>query len=230
MSESSDFFSALARAAAEAVKKAEETAIAAVYAKAKSLSGHGVDYVISSDWSGDDRYKNTFQVRFDNRRGELRIEFSGKVGVYKRVAKNALFCTAEAHAQGDLKWSGTIALSVKSGKGAPRLHVDSSFQTDGVSHNSGTNTCADVMTWIGAILGGILDALNMWEADKGLFSILFAQAFSVGIPGIGDLRTATRNLSASISKIVLLPAGQVFNFANPSSDASGNIAFELNYK
>lgn len=191
------------------------------YGAARQATGDGWRFVVSDVGGGDDQYTNVFTVS----NGGPRLSFAGNVHVYKEVSKDAFFCTARASAWGDAGWGGTLTLGVADGA----LTADSSFSPTQTSSDSSTNSCADAFSWMGTILGGVLDVFTGW-ADGGFFSHLFSDAFSVSIPGIGDLQVALRNVSASATNVVVLPAGGVFDVRNPAVDAAGNVSLELTYR
>lgn len=188
------------------------------YAAARQPTDSGWQFTISSVGDGDDQYTNAFTVS----NGGNELSFAGHVHAAKSVSQNNFFCTAHANAWGDADWAGTITLGVANGA----LTAQGSFATVRSTSDSSTNSCADAFSWMGRILGGVLDVFTGW-ADGGLFSTLFASAFSVSIPGIGDLNVVLGNLSASATSVVVLPAGGVFDFAAPAIDGAGNVSLEL---
>ena len=191
------------------------------YAAARQPTGSGWQFTISSVGGGDDQYTNAFTVS----NGGNVLSFAGHVHAAKSVSQNNFFCTAHASAWGDADWAGTITLGVANGA----LTAQGSFATVRSNSDSSTNSCADAFSWMGRIVGGVLDVFTGW-ADGGLFSNMFANAFSVSIPGIGDLNVVLGNLSASATSVVVLPAGGVFDFAAPAIDAAGNVSLELTYR
>ena len=191
------------------------------YGAARQPTGNGWHFAISGVAGGDDQYINAIDVGC----GGAQLSFSGSVHAYKEVSQNNFFCTAHAWASGDAGWGGTITLGASGGA----LTAGGSFATTRSTSDSGQNSCADAFSWIGKILGGVLDVFTGW-ADGGFFSNLFSNAFSVSIPGIGDLNVVLGNLSSSAGSVVVLPAGGVFDFTSPAIDAAGNVSLELTYR
>ena len=193
------------------------------YDAARQVTRDGWNFEISNVTDGDDQYVNTFAVSTGAPGSQM--AFQGNVHAYKEVSQNNFFCTARASAWGDAKWGGTITLGSEGGV----LTATGNFGAPQTSSDSDTNSCADAFSWMGRIVGGVLDVFTGW-ADGGFFSNLFANEFSVNIPGIGDLNVVLGNLSASAASVVMLPAGGVFDFASPALDLSGNVSLQLTYR
>ncbi|MFY7669810.1 hypothetical protein ACOSP6_01850 [Tenacibaculum sp. MEBiC06402] len=200
------------------------------YDKAKSLSGSGIHLNMSNVNAGTDQYVNTLDVSFDNKTSSVDINIKGKIKLYKEVSKKMLTCTAKAHAGGTINWSGKITIeSTKDANGNPTLKISQSTNLDNVQHDSSKNDCAKTYEIIGKIIGTILDALTL-GLDQGFFTKLFDDLMDLKIPNIGNIGQAFSNLSNSVRSTVLLPAGQVFYFKNPSIDNEGNFYLQLTYK
>lgn len=191
------------------------------YGGARQVTVNGWNFDISAMADGDDQYGNSFAVGC----GGAQLSFAGGVKAYKEVSQNDLFCTARASAWGATTWGGAITLGVANGV----LTADGHFATTSNRSDSDTNSCADAFSWMGRLIGGVLDVFTGW-GDGGYFSNLFSSAFSVSIPGIGALNVVLDNLSTSATSVVMLPAGDVFDFTAPSVDAQGNVALELTYR
>jgi hypothetical protein len=159
----------------------------------------------------------------------VEFDFSGHIGVYKEVSQNNFFCTAKAHASAAIEWGGKVTYSVQSVNDKSSLKMDNSFQITRNDHNSGKNDCAKAFSWMGSIIGGIVGVFTHF-IDGGYFTNMLSDAMRLGTPGIGDLNLAMNGLSDTVSSVVMLPAGQVFNFQNPSSDQDGNIVLQLKYQ
>lgn len=196
------------------------------YNAGRSRSGNTWRFAIAGDQSGDDRYVNTFTAVTSNSGGRTTISFQGGVQVYKEVSKGALFCTARAHAQASVSWAGNVSFSV----GANGLDVSKSFKVTHQASGHSQNSCADAMSWIGRILGGILDVFTFWT-DGGFFSNLLAQAFSVKIPGVGSLDVGLGTFSGQITSMIMLPSGESYKLApsnnSPAFDDEGNLHVNL---
>ena len=200
------------------------------YATGRSATDTGLAYTISNVASGDDQYVNTFTVDIVNGTGEVDLNFKGHIQLYKGVSKNMGFCTADAHASGSVDWSGTVTITAtKDDKGNPTLTVTRAFKVDNSTSDSDKNDCAKAFEWIGKILGTILDVLTL-GLSFGFFEKLFDSLMDLHIPGIGDLSLALGSLGNTVATAVMLPAGQVFFFKNPSSDVQANFGLELTYK
>jgi hypothetical protein len=195
------------------------------YSAARMETGNGWSFNISNVASGDDQYVNQFTVTLANGPGTVQIVFHGGIHAYKEVSKDAFFCTARAWASGDILWGGTITLAVTNGV----LTIGTHFQTDSSNNHSDTNSCADAFSWIGKIIGGVLDVFTGFT-DGFYFSNLVSSAFSVNIPGIGNVSVALQTLTNSVRSLIMLPAGGVFDFHNPTADGHGNLSLQLTYR
>ncbi|MFY7669811.1 hypothetical protein ACOSP6_01855 [Tenacibaculum sp. MEBiC06402] len=197
------------------------------YNAAKSISGNTWSFNIANYGSGDNQYVNSFTVTIQNNNGFTNLAFNGSLRVYKEVSKSALFCTARAHASASVSWSGNVKIAID-GNG---LSLTNGFKITHQSSGSSKNSCAKAFSWIGKILGGILDVFTGWT-DGGFFSNLLSEAFSVNIPGIGTISLALGNFSNAISSFVLTPTGKKYKVTpssnSPSFDNEGNLYLDLN--
>jgi hypothetical protein len=197
------------------------------YVAARRPAADGWSFTISDVSRGDDQYVNRFSVSIAGIAQSLDLRMSGTIHAYKEVSKNAFFCTARAWASGDIAWSGVVSL-VAGDSGLKIARSD--FKTDRNSTNHDTNKCADAFSWIGRILGGVLDVFTGF-GDKFFFSKLVSNAFSVSVPGIGRVSVALSALSSAVQSSILLPAGDTFVYRNPpSSDPAGNLSIPLTYR
>lgn len=201
------------------------------YDAAKTTTSTGYNYGISNIAAGDDQYVNSMSASFSSDATTASIAINGHMSFYKEIHKDMGLCNAEADASGSLDWNTKLTFSAaKDAKGEPTLKVDKTpMATPNHTQDSHQNDCAKGFEVIGKILGKLLDALT-GMLDKGLFSKLLAKVFDTPIPGIGDVGTAIGNVGNSVSTVVVLPAGQVFFFKNPSIDTEGNLALQLTYK
>ncbi|PWW02922.1 hypothetical protein DFQ01_108201 [Paenibacillus cellulosilyticus] len=192
---------------------------------------YGFSYNISDVNSGDNQYVNRFSVNIANNTAASKIDlnFNGHIALYRNVSRDMGFCTAHAWAQGSVDWSGTISLIASVADNRPVLSMTNSFKIDQSSSNSGKNDCAKAFEIFGEIVKGILDVLTFFSAGD-FFHDLFDQVFKLDIPGIGDIGNVFGNLSNVCQTTIMLPAGQVFFFKNPSADNEGNFMLELTYK
>jgi hypothetical protein len=196
------------------------------YAAARSPTADGWSLTISNVSGGDDQYVNRFSVAIDNTGQSADLRINGTIHAYKEVSKNALFCTARAWARADIAWSGVVSLTTD-GAG---LKIAHNFKTDSSNTRHDTNKCADAFSWIGRILGGVLDVFTGF-GDKFFFSNLISNAFSVDVPGIGRVSVALSELSNAVQSSIVLPAGDTFVYRNPpSSDPAGNLSIPLTYR
>ncbi len=203
------------------------------YNRAKQLTATGFKYDISNIAHGDDRYVNNYSVEFANNGSRVDLKLNGHLYVYKEISKDLPFpflCTAEASASGTIDWSGSISImSSKNNHGEPTLTVAKGFKIDKHDSSRDENSCAKAAEIIGSILENILQ-IFIGFIDQGLLSKLFEDAFVIQVPGIGDVGVVFGNMINSIGNVIILPAGQVFFFKNPASDALGNFYLELTYK
>jgi len=196
------------------------------YRAARSTTADGWSFSISNASGGDDQYVNRFAVAIASTGRSVDLHMNGTVHAYKAVSKNALFCTARAWASGDIAWSGVVSLTVE-GAG---LKIAPNFRTDSNRTNHDQNSCAKAFSWIGRILGGVLDVFTGF-GDRFFFSNLVSNAFSVSVPGIGRVSVALSELSNTVRSSILLPAGDTFVYHNPpSSDPAGNLSIPLTYR
>lgn len=200
------------------------------YADAKTLTATGITYDMSNVSSGNDQYVNQLNVSFTNNASSVDINIGGHIHIYKEVSKDMGVCTAKAHATGDIKWSGKITIeATKDAQGNPTLKISQSTKIDSSTNSSDKNDCAKAWKIIGEILGGILDIFTL-GLDGMFFSNLFGELLDTKIPNIGNIGQAFANISNSVRATVLLPAGQVFFFKQPSIDNEGNFYLQLTYK
>lgn len=202
------------------------------YADAKKglADGTGFKFTISDVASGNDQYVNNYTVKFQNGTSRVDLLFSGQIALHKEVDKNMGFCTATAYASGSVDWSGTISIIADVDEhNAPRLKTTQSFKVDKTSSNQHKNDCAEAFDWIGKILGTIVGLFTPFGLG-GLLGNLFADLLAIETPGIGDVGVVFGNLSNAIGATIMLPAGEVFLFKNPSADGEGNFAMQLTYQ
>jgi hypothetical protein len=192
------------------------------YAAGLQKSDSGWTCTISNANSGDDQYVNTFAVSFQNVNGTAVAQFTGSLNIHKEVSQNNFFCTAHAWASSFMTWTGTVTLSVQNGI----LECATTFNKTGGGSNSDKNTCADAFSWIGSILGGILDVGTGW-ADGGFFSGLLASALSVSVPGIGTVQVALGNFLPDLSSMNVLPSGSTLAGTAVAFDPNGNVYVTL---
>ncbi|KFF12464.1 hypothetical protein IW15_13045 [Chryseobacterium soli] len=196
------------------------------YEAAKSIHNNTWSFNISNVNGGDDQYINQFNVSLDNVDGAVILNFTGNLHIYKEVSKDCFFCTARAYASADIGWNGTVKIFIANGE----LAIDKSFGIVSQHSDHDTNTCADAFSWMGKIIGGILDVFTGWT-DNGMFSNLLSDAFSISLPGIGNLSVGLGNFSNTASSMVLTPTGSNYNLApsgdSPAMDALGNIYIDL---
>lgn len=201
------------------------------YAEAKRLlpGASGFEYIASNVETGNDQYVNRYTVRFTTSPSRVDITFQGRLSFYKEDGTNMGFCTARAWASGSFKWSSTISIITDvDGQSAPRLKTTHSFKIDEQTQNSGQNDCAKAFSWIGKIVGTILTIFTGFAG--GFLGRLFEELLSIKTPGIGKPEVVLRNLGKAGPGAIMLPAGQVFFFKNPSLDSEGNFALQLTYK
>ncbi len=195
------------------------------YADALRWTATGPNFDIAKDWSGNDRFINQFEASYTSSASTLTISFTGVVKAYKFVEKTIL-CKATASASGESHWSGTISVTASGDSG---LQVSHNFETTSSTHDSDSNTCAKDMKFIGNVLGGVVDVFTL-GLDGGFFGTTLGNALSVDIPGVGDLDVAMNHLAESVANVIVLPAGDVFDFSHPTSDVNGNLALDLTYR
>jgi hypothetical protein len=192
------------------------------YGAARQEQDGALMFTISEVRGGDDQYVNEMRVAFGADGGGL--DFAGDIAVYKHVSKDDFFCTAEASSAAWVQWAGHVALTVSGGAVA----VAPTFQIVGSNHQSNTNQCADAFSWIGRILGGILDTFTGWT-DGGYLSNTFADAFSVSAPGIGDIEVALGALGSAAQSAIVLPAAGSLTPAQVEIDHDGNVEIVMSY-
>lgn len=196
------------------------------YDAAKSVQGNGWSFNISNVNDGDDQYVNNFSVALQNGSGAIGLEFTGGVHIYKEVSKNCFFCTARAHASANIQWKGVVKIGIANGQ----LQLNKYFSITNQNSDHDTNSCADAFSWMGQIIGGILDVFTFWT-DNGMFSNLLSDALSINLPGIGNLNIGLDNFSNSINNMVLTPTGSKYNLSpsdnSPAIDQKGDVYLDL---
>jgi hypothetical protein len=191
----------------------------------------GFAYTISDVNSGDNQYVNKYTVAIVNDAANSRLDFNfkGHINLYRNVSRDMGFCTAHAFAHGSVDWSGTISLIASVSDNAPVLSITNSFKIDHSSSGSDKNDCAKAFGVIGDIVKGVLDVITFFSAED-FIDDLFDRVFNLNIPGIGNIGEVFGNLPNVCKTTIVLPAGQVFYFKNPSADKEGNFMVELTYK
>ena len=192
------------------------------YEQGRTVTNNGWLFSISNILKGHNQYENAFTVQVQNNNGQAVLAFDGKIHIYKHVSHSYFFCTATAHAAADISWSGTITLSVVNGE----LQTAVDFRKTGGQKSSGHNGCADAFSWIGKIVGGVLDVFTLWS-DSGFFSKLLADAFSINIPGTGSLQLALSKFPSLAGSMTILPSGTSYKAVAVSADKAGNLYLSL---
>ena len=200
------------------------------YQNAKSPTPSGFSYVISNDSSGDDQYVNKFEANIVTTPGQVEINLDGSLKFYKEHSQHMGFCTARASLTASVDWSGAITITVEKDKnGVPTLSNKREFRIDNSNQNTHRNECAKVASVFGDIFGKLLNILTL-DLSHGFFSKLFDDLLNIQVPGIGNIGLALQNLGNSVATVIVLPAGQVFFFKNPSADPEANLSLGLTYK
>ncbi|MDN3292907.1 hypothetical protein QWM81_02360 [Streptomyces ficellus] len=191
-------------------------------------TGTGYSFTISDVTTGDDQYKNTFDVSFKQDSGKAVVSLSGTVMAYKETTKHELTCTAKTWHTVTVDWNGTVTLAPpeKDAEGRPTITVSHDFSHT-VKNEPGSNDCANSYKWIDLFaeamnpLAMAIDALMGGDILKSILD---------DVPEIGDLQTAMATFGDTISGTVVLPAGRVFSFGAVDIDGQGNVSLELTYK
>ena len=224
------FFNQLQQNIYNKIKDHIDVGIGNSYQNAKSSTPSGFSFNVSNVSSGDDQYVNHFEANIVTKPGTVEINLDGSLKFYKEHSKHLGLCTARASLTAGIDWSGTITLTVEKNKnGVPTLHNQREFQIDNSHHNTHRNECAKVASIFGDIFGALLGALTT-GLSFDFFTKLFDDLLDVRVPGIGNIGLALQNLGNSVSTVIILPAGQVFFFKNPSADPEANLSLGLTYK
>jgi hypothetical protein len=224
------FFNQLRQSVYDKIKDHIDVHIGNGYQNAKSSTPSGFSYTISNDSSGDDQYVNRFEVNIVNKPGAVEINLDGSLKFYKEHSKHLGLCTARASLTASVNWSGTITLTVEKDKnGVPTLHNQREFHIDDNHHHTHRNPCAKAASVFGDIFGVLLGALTS-GLSFGFFTKLFDDLLDIRVPGIGNIGLALQNLGNSVATVIILPAGQVFFFKNPSADPEANLSLGLTFK
>jgi hypothetical protein len=209
------------------------------YGDGKKPTDNGFAFTISNVAAGDDQYVNTYTAAFSSgdgsgnggvSAGEADVAFGGELTLFKQVNKD-MGCTAQAWARATIDWSGKVALTtVKDVSGNGIVQLSSTpFTVQTPQTGTGKNPCAEAWEDIGDVLHGILDVFTLGLIELGGTDWI-SDVFDTKIPGLGDLSNIFTNLGSALGNTLLMPAGGVFFFKNPSIDPEGNIAIELTYK
>lgn len=224
------FFTQLRQGIYDKIRGHIEVGIGRDYDQAKSPTPTGFSYDIANDSSGDDQYVNHFDTSFATTPGATAINLNGTLKFYKEHSKNLGVDTARASLTADVTWTGTITISVeKDVNGVPTLHTDREFRIVKSDHSTYMNDWAKGLDEFSNIFGKILDFLTT-GLSAGFFTTLFDALLAVPVPGIGNIGGALQNLGSSVGTVIVLPAGQVFFFKNPSADPAANLSIGLTYK
>ena len=160
------------------------------YMAARSPAANGWSFSISNVPGGDDQYVNRFSVSISSTGKSTDLRMNGSVHVYKEVSKNALFCTARAWASGDIAWSGVVSLTVE-GAG---LKIAHDFKTDSNQDEPRHEQVRRRLQLDRADRRGVLDVFTGFS-DNFYFRNLVSNAFSVNVPGIGNVSVGLGALS-----------------------------------
>lgn len=224
------FFDQLRQGIYDQIHSHIDVGIGRDYDAAKSATPTGFSYEIANDSSGDDQYVNRFEASFATTPGATAINLDGTLKFYKEHSRNLGLVTARASLTAEVTWSGTITISVeKDAGGVPTLHTDREFPIVKSDHNTYMNDAAKGLDAFSNIFGDILNFLTK-ELSPGFFTTLFDALLAVPVPGIGNIGGALQNLGSSVGTVIVLPAGQVFFFKNPSADPEANLSLGLTYK
>ncbi|QKJ30679.1 hypothetical protein HQ865_13250 [Mucilaginibacter mali] len=199
------------------------------YQQARKATSTGYSFEIFNQDAVSDKYQNNLEVAITNHPAEIHYDVKGNIFVKKINTTNMGFCEAEASAQASTGWHANFIVKVAKDKdGNPALAFEQFVSID--SHNASTdkNGCAKFWSAIGDILDALLSVFKIF--DLGSLTSIITNVFRTNIPGIGDINVALGNLDNSFNGAVMLPAGGVFFFKNPSADATGNVSLSLTYK
>ncbi len=224
------FFNTLRQGVYDKIRGQIDVGIGNDYTQAKSSTPSGFAYEISNVSSGDNQYVNRFSANLATSGGSVAIDLSGTLKFYREHSKDLGLCTARASVTASIAWSGTITLTVqKDADGVPTLHADQAVRIDNSHHDSSENDCAKAASVFGDILGHLLDIFTT-GLTPGFFTELFESLLSVSVPDIGNVGAALQALGSSVGSAIVMPAGQVFFFKNPSVDPLANLSVGLTYK
>ena len=151
------------------------------YMAARSPAANGWNFSISNVPGGDDQYVNRFSVSIASTGKSADLRMNGSVHVYKEVSKMRFWTAGPGPAA-----TSPGAASFPSRSRVQAWKIADEFRTDSNRTNHDTNRCADAFSWIGRILGGVLDVFTGF-GDRFFFSNLVSNAFSVSVPGIGNV-------------------------------------------
>jgi len=201
------------------------------YATAVSATPTGFSYTISDTPDGNDnRYQNIYTVDFVNSDGQVAVNLKGQLMLYKEVEQNDGLLHPKASATFNIGWSAVYTLSLnKDASGQPKIQIDHSSNFDPPATSTWMNDDAKAMTWIGKILGSLLDFCTGF-LDQGFMGNLFANLLSVNVPDVGNVDAAVGDLGDNVGTMIMMPAGDVFAFKQPASDPLGNLSMQLIYK
>lgn len=180
---------------------------------------------------GDDIYNSSYDVQFNTGHGSgVMTMNSGSLHLYKEHSKNLLLCTARAQISGTVNWNANITVkATKDDKGKPILKPDPSpiNVTHAPDWSPHLNDCAKAASVFSHIFGALLDDLLTFGRTD-FFEGLLTDAFDVSIGGFRNVDAAFSNVG-NISQVVYLPAGQVFEFRDPTFSIDGDLALGLTY-
>lgn len=224
------FFNALRQGVYDKIRDQIDVGIGNDYTQARSSTPSGFAYEISNVSSGDSQYVNHFVTNLTTAGDTVAIDLIGTLKFYREHSKDLGLCTARASVTASIAWSGTITLSVqKNAGGVPTLHADQAFRIDSSHHDKSENDCAKAAAVFGDILGHLVDLLTT-GLTAGFFTRLFETLLTVSVPDIGNVGAALQALGGSVGSAIVMPAGQVFFFKNPSVDPLANLSVGLTYK
>jgi hypothetical protein len=196
------------------------------YDQAKSVADGVYTFTVSAQGSGSDhnQYTNSFTVKIDNKGPTTSLIFSGTAYMYKMKTEEP----AEAWASGTVKWSGRVDITTTIADKLPVLSLNHSFKVDSNVPQSHSNAAAQAMKWLGVFLRGLLDVFSGFALD--FLGRIIDNALTLNLPGLPDVSAAFSNMDSSMRATIMLPAGDVFYFKSPSTDAELNLGVPLTYK
>lgn len=201
------------------------------YENAKKLNpkSNGWTYTISNVTSGDNQYVNIFSVIIDNTDGKLILEFEGHIRI-KKIVKKKVIKTYHPYSESEVIWVATITLKSIKNNDKNVLEYDV-LTPKPFSHNKthipkGLKAIKDILKILGAI-GDAFEMILTLGKSGGFFHDLFLKSFDIkGLNGINTKDLFT-NLSSMSSSYIMLPAGDTFQFKNPSSDMDFTLYLDL---
>ncbi|KAI1802876.1 hypothetical protein F4811DRAFT_572527 [Daldinia bambusicola] len=206
------------------------------YKDAKSGVGANVSFKIAEVETGDDQYTNKYSVKATNTSdSSILIRFSGEIS-FKKTARKALVCLAEAWGSSKMEWSAEITLKqAKDKDGKVTIQV---IASDPVFSNyepsSGQNPCAAFWKDVAVIIGTILDVLKTIFTfginNDNFFKQLFLELLTPDMGSLPGPTTFVGSLDSNINSTFMLPAGQVFFSKKPEIDNDGDFSVQLTYK